>query len=101
MGGEYSEIHGNPYLKPEINYQLQLTYILKSKYIFNVWYSHTKDNATQTLYQSPDRLVEIYKYFNFDFEQQAGIQAVCSIYDRSLAKFTFYVDRRLRSPERQ
>ena len=36
MGGEYSEIHGNPYLKPEINYQLQLTYILKSKYIFNV-----------------------------------------------------------------
>ena len=76
MGGEYSEFHGNPYLKPEINYQLQLTYILKSKYIFNVWYSHTKDNATQTLYQSPDRLVEIYKYFNFDFEQQAGIQAV-------------------------
>lgn len=53
MGGEYSEIHGNPYLKPEINYQLQLTYILKSKYIFNVWYSHTKDNATQTLFISP------------------------------------------------
>lgn len=76
MGGEYSEIHGNPYLKPDINYQLQLTYVLKSKYIFSSWYSHTKDNATQTLYQSPERLVEIYKYLNFDFEQQAGLQSV-------------------------
>lgn len=76
MGGEYSEIHGNPYLKPDINYQLQLTYVLKSKYIFSTWYSHTKDNATQTLYQSPERLVEIYKYLNFDFEQQAGVQSV-------------------------
>lgn len=76
MGGGYSEIHGNPYLKPEINYQLQLTYVLNSKYMFNAWYSHTKDNATQTLYQSPERLVEIYKYFNFDFEQQAGVSAL-------------------------
>lgn len=76
MGGGYSEIHGNPYLKPDIDYQVQLLYILKSKYMFSTWYSHTKDNATQLLYQSPDRLVEIYKYVNFDFEQQAGIQAV-------------------------
>lgn len=44
--------------------------------MFSTWYSHTKDNATQLLYQSPDRLVEIYKYVNFNFEQQAGIQAV-------------------------
>lgn len=76
MGGEYSEIHGNPYLKPDINYQLQLTHVLKSKYIFSTWYSHTKDNATQTLYQSSERLVEIYKYLNFDFEQQVGVQSV-------------------------
>lgn len=76
LGGGYSEIHGNPYLKPDINYQVQLLYILKSKYMFSTWYSHTKDNSTQTLYQSPDRLVEIYKYVNFDFEQQAGVQAV-------------------------
>lgn len=76
MGGGYSEIHGNPYLKPDINYEVQLLYILKSKYMFSTWYSHTKDNATQLLYQSPERLVEIYKYMNFDFEQQAGVQAV-------------------------
>lgn len=76
LGGGYSEIHGNPYLKPDVNYQVQLMYILKSKYMFSTWYSHTKDNATQTLYQSPDRLVEIYQYVNFDFEQQVGVQAV-------------------------
>lgn len=27
----------------------------------------------QTLYQSPERLVEIYKFFNFDFSSQAGL----------------------------
>ena len=27
----------------------------------------------QTLYQSPERLVEIYKLFNFDFSSQVGL----------------------------
>ena len=38
-------------------------------------FPHTKDRAVQTLYQSPDELLELYKYLNFDFEQQAGLQA--------------------------
>lgn len=76
LGGEYSEIHGNPYLKPSIDYQAQLMYVLKSKYMFITWYNQTKDHFVQTLYQSPERLVEIYKSLNFDRKQQAGIQAV-------------------------
>lgn len=75
LGGEYSEIHGNPYLKPSIDYHAQLMYILNSKYMFAAWVGYVKDKSFQTLYQSPDRLVEIYKIFNCDFEQQAGIQA--------------------------
>ena len=75
IGGEYSELHGNPFLKPAQDYQLQLTYILKSKYIFSAWFNHTKDYSVQTLYQSSERLVEIYKELNFDYKQQAGIQA--------------------------
>ncbi len=75
IGGGYSEIHGNPLLKPAQNYDFKMTYILKSKYIFSAWFNHTKDYATQTLYQSSGRLVEIYKYLNFDYQQQAGIQA--------------------------
>lgn len=75
IGGGYSEIHGNSLLKPSQNYEFQMTYILKSKYIFSAWFNHTKDYETQTLYQSSKRLVEIYKYLNFDYQQQAGLQA--------------------------
>lgn len=75
IGGGYSEVHGNPSLKPAQSYELQLNYVLKNKYIFAVWFSHVKDYLTQTLYQSPVRLVEIYKSFNFDYQQKVGIQA--------------------------
>ena len=74
IGGGYSELHGNPLLKPAQDYELKMTYILKSKYIFSAWFNHTKDYSTQTLYQSSQRLVEIYKYLNFDYKQQAGLQ---------------------------
>lgn len=74
IGGGYSEIHGNPLLKPAQSYEFQMNYILKSKYIFSTWFSHTKDYSVQTLYQSSQRLVEIYKYLNFDYRQQFGIQ---------------------------
>lgn len=73
--GSYSEIRGNPLLRPSQEYKLQLTYILKNKYVFSTWFTHEKDYGVQTLYQSPDRLTEIYKYLNFDYRQQAGIQA--------------------------
>lgn len=71
--GAYSEIQGNPLLKPAANYETTLSYILKGKYVFSAYCSYTKNNEMQTLYQSPDRLVEIYKFFNFDFSEQAGI----------------------------
>ena len=75
LGGGYSEVQGNPLLKPSKDYDVRLVYVLKSKYIFSAWFSHTEDYATQTLYQSPERLVEIYRYLSFDFQRQAGIQA--------------------------
>lgn len=74
-GGGYSEIWGNPLLKPEKYYQLALSYILQNKYVFTAWYNHNEDYIQQTLYQSPERLVEIYQHFNFDVQQQAGVQA--------------------------
>ena len=74
LGGGYSELHGNPLLKPAQEYGARMTYILKGKYIFGAWFAHTKDYSTQLLYQSSQRLVEIYKEMNFDYHQQAGIQ---------------------------
>lgn len=73
--GAYSEIQGNPLLKPAADYNATLSYIFRGKYVFNLFFSHTKNSQMQTLYQSPDRLVEIYKFVNFDFSQQIGVVA--------------------------
>ncbi len=72
--GVYKELHGNPLLKPVKSYGLQLVYVLQSKYVFAAWYNHNDDYSVQTLYQSPDRLAEIYKTVNFDYRRQAGLQ---------------------------
>ena len=71
----YTEIVGNPSLRPKKEYQAALSYILKSKYVFTVYFSHTKDYFIQLLYQNPDRLVQTYRALNEDYMQQAGIQA--------------------------
>lgn len=74
-GSSYSEIQGNPQLLPAREYSASITHILKSRYIFRLWFNHYHNYHTQTLYQAPDRWVEIYRYINFDFQQQVGIQA--------------------------
>ena len=71
----YTEIVGNPSLRPKKEYQAALSYILKSKYVFTAYFSHSKDYFIQLLYQNPDRLVQTYRSLNEDFMQQGGIQA--------------------------
>lgn len=73
--GAYSEIHGNPLLKPSTEYNADLTYVWRSKYQFTVFYSKEQDYFVQTLYQSPHRLAEIYKTLNFDYRQKWGVRA--------------------------
>lgn len=73
--GGYSEITGNPDLHPSSAYQLQLVYLLKQKYTFVAWFSHIDDYFTQTPYQRPDRLTMSYRNVNFDYQEQAGLQA--------------------------
>ncbi|MCD8080636.1 MAG: outer membrane beta-barrel family protein [Bacteroides sp.] len=77
--GAYSEIRGNPLLKPSAGYRTRLSYILKSKYVFTGFFNYTKDRFLQLLYQSPERLTEIYKYMNLDFEQTVGVQATVPV----------------------
>ena len=73
--GGYNEITGNPELKPTSDYQLTLVYLLKDKYQFTAWFDHDEDYFVQTPYQRHDRLAVSYKNLNFNFQQQAGIQA--------------------------
>ncbi len=72
--GGYNEVTGNPLLKPSSNYQLQLVYILKGKYQLVTWYNYYDDYFVQTPYQRQDRLTVQYRYLNFDFNRQAGVQ---------------------------
>ena len=74
--GGYSEITGNPYLKPSSEYQLQLLYLLKNKYQLVTWFTHIDNYFIQTVYQRPDRLSLSYKNLNFNFSEQAGVQMV-------------------------
>ena len=73
--GGYDEIVGNPTLKPSHEYQANLTYVLKNKYVFTGWFSYTDDHFMQTLYQRPDELTETFRWVNFDFQQQAVLMA--------------------------
>lgn len=72
-GGNYEQIVGNPALKPSKDYKLSLVHVLHNKYIFRGWFTHSKDYFTQTMFQARDKLVEIDKFDNFDFRQEAGI----------------------------
>ena len=71
--GRYSEIQGTPDLLPSREYSASLQYILKNKYILSLNYAYTDDYFVQLLYQSPRRLVEIYRNVNFQYLQQINL----------------------------
>lgn len=72
-GGSYCEIQGNPELRPQRAYSLSATYVAKSKYVVHLWGNLTRDYLAQQIYLSPDRLAEICRFMNQDFQQQAGL----------------------------
>ncbi|MDD6209579.1 MAG: outer membrane beta-barrel family protein [Bacteroidales bacterium] len=91
----YTEIQGNPNLKPSRSYSSQLNYILKNKYIFTVYANYTDRDFSQLPYQSSDRLVLIYKTLNFDYSSKFGLNVVVpfkagSILDSRLTLNGFY-----------
>ena len=74
--GGYDEITGNPYLKPAKSYQTNLVWILKNKYHFVAGFNYVDDYFIQTPYQRSDRLAKTFRYVNFNYQQQAFMQAV-------------------------
>ena len=91
----YTEIHGNPDLKPFRSYEMQLSYILKNKYIFTLYGNYQNDYFAQLPYQSTQRLALIYKTTNFDYNKKIGINAILpfrigSVADSRLTLNGFY-----------
>ena len=72
----YTELWGTPGLRPMTAYHLNGSYILKQKYIFGLFFTHTADFFAQTGYQSTERLALIYKNTNWDYTRLWGANAV-------------------------
>lgn len=72
----YTESWGNAYLHPYTTYSAQLTYILKSKYIFQMSYDYMPDYFQQMLYLDSNQLKAIYNFQNWDYSSRFKVVAV-------------------------
>lgn len=64
---EYTVYMGNPLLRPARTSHVDLTYVLKNKYVFQVSYYRVNDFFIDQSYQMPDELRLLYKSFNIDY----------------------------------
>ena len=72
----YSVIKGNPQLKPELNYSMQLTYVIKNKYVLGAFANFQPDKIQQMSYQQHDRLQSVFHSINLDTHTMYGLMAV-------------------------
>ena len=72
----YSSIIGNPDLKPQLSYSMQLNYILKSKYVFGLFTNIQPDKIQQMTYQRHDELRSVFQTVNMDIYNMYGAVAV-------------------------
>ena len=71
----YSEIWGNPDLKPMSKYDINLMWQLNRKYTFTAFAMLEPDYFVQMAYQPSDRMAVVMKETNFDYSNYYGLQA--------------------------
>ena len=71
----YSEIWGNPDLKPMSKYDINLMWQLNHKFSFTAFALLEPDYFVQMAYQPADRMAVIMKETNFDYSNYFGLQA--------------------------
>jgi len=71
----YSEIWGNPDLKPMSKYDINLMWQLNRKYTFTAFAMLEPNYFVQMAYQPTDRMAVIMKETNFDYSNYFGLQA--------------------------
>ena len=71
----YSEIHGNPDLKPFAYYNVNLMWQIKRRYTLMAFASLKPDYFVQLPYQATERMAVIMKETNFDYSNSYGLQA--------------------------
>ena len=70
----YTEIHGNPDLKPFSYYNVNLMWQIKRRYTLMAFASLKPDYSVQLPYQTTDRMAVIMKETNFDYSNSFGLQ---------------------------
>ena len=70
----YTEIHGNPDLKPFSYYNVNLMWQIKRRYTLMAFASLKPDYSVQLPYQTTDRMAVILKETNFDYDNSFGLQ---------------------------
>ena len=71
----YTEIWGNPDLKPMSKYDINLMWQLNRKYTFTAFAMLEPDYFVQLAYQPSDRMAVVMKETNFDYSNYYGLQA--------------------------
>ena len=71
----YTEIHGNPDLKPFSYYNVNLMWQIKRRYTLMAFASLKPHYFVQLPYQTTDRMAVIMKETNFDYSNSYGLQA--------------------------
>lgn len=71
----YTEIHGNPDLKPFAYYNVNLMWQIKRRYTLMAFASLKPDYFVQLPYQTTERMAVIMKETNFDYSNSYGLQA--------------------------
>ena len=71
----YTEIHGNPDLKPFSYYNVNLMWQIKRRYTLMAFANLKPDYFVQLPYQTTDRMAVIMKETNFDYFNSYGLQA--------------------------
>ena len=69
----YTEIHGNPDLKPCSYYNLNLMWQIKRRYTLMAFANLKPDYFVQLPYQTTDRMAVIMKETNFNYENSFGL----------------------------
>lgn len=74
----YSEVAGNPLLKPYRTYEGQMVYIFRQKYMLVAFCEYTPDYFAQLPYQSDTELKTVFRFENMDYSLEAGLAVIIS-----------------------
>ena len=72
----YSEVAGNPLLKPYRTYEGQMVYIFRQKYMLVAFCEYTPDYFAQLPYLSDTELKTVFRFENMDYSLEAGLAVI-------------------------